>query len=204
VLSADGKSSIINEPAAVAAVKFYTDPLVTDGTAPPSTLQNDGVALRRLFDAGTVAQYFSGQYDLPAIKKEAPNLDIGVAPFPHPAGKQTSGILSGWAFVIPSASKHIDATLKFVSFLMTPESQGFYTDTFPASKKAMQLPRFADPLLQPFKKMLDFVRPVPSTPAWIQAQQIIFDNTQSVMLKAATPQQAMDKAKQQIQDALDR
>lgn len=203
VLSPDGKKAVVNSPAAVAAVKFYTDPLVTDGTAPPSTMQNDGTALRHLFDTGTVAIYFSGQFDLPAIKQEAPGIDIGVAPFPHPQGAQTAGILSGWGFVIPQQAQHVDATKKFVAFLMQPANQGFFTDTFPASKSAMDLPRFSDPLLQPFKEMLNFAKPVPTSPAWIQAQQILFDDTQQVMLKAATPQQAMDTAAQQIQDVLD-
>ena len=203
VFSPAGKTALVNQPAAVAAVKFYTDPLTTLNIAPPSTLQNDGLALRRLFDQGTVAQYFSGQYDLPAIKKEAPGLDIGVAPFPHPEGKQTAGILSGWTFVVPAASKHIDATLKFLAFLEKPENQGFFTDTFPASQSAMSLPRFADPLLQPFKAMLEFAKPVPTNPAWIQAQQILFDNTQQVLLKSASPQDAMNTAAQQIQDILD-
>ncbi|WP_454858049.1 ABC transporter substrate-binding protein [Rhizobium binxianense] len=204
VLNADFTKATVNEKAAVEAVEFYTSPLTKYKIAPPSTLQNDGLALRRLFDAGTVAQYFSGQYDLPAIQQEAPNLEIGVGPFPHPEGKQTSGILSGWAFVVPSDSKHKDAALRFAKFLMLPENQGYYTDTFPASISAMNLPRFKDPLLQPFKEMLKFTKPVPSTPAWIKTQQILFSHTQEVMLGSATPQEAMDAAADDINDALAR
>ncbi len=202
VLNEGMTKATINQPAAVEAVTFYTDPLTKYKIAPPSTLQNDGLALRRLFDTGTIAQYLSGQYDLPAIKKEAPDIDIGVAMFPHPKGKETAGILSGWDFIVPADSAHQDATLKFVAFLMKPENQGFYTDTFPAAQSAMSMPRFQDPLLQPFKEALKYARPLPASPAWIRTTQIVYSSVQSIMLGQATPQAAMDSAAQQIDAAL--
>ena len=57
ILSEDMTKATVNEPAAVEAVKFYTDKLVTEQVSPPSTLQNDGTANRRLFIAETVAMY---------------------------------------------------------------------------------------------------------------------------------------------------
>lgn len=202
VFSEDGKTAVVNSPETVEAVKFYTDMLTVHKAAPPSTLQNDGTALRRLFATGTIAQYFAGQFDLPALAKEAPDVEIGVAPFPHPEGKQTSGMLAGWAFLVPSDSPRKETTLKFVEFLMKPENQGFYTDTFPASQSAMSMPRFQEPLLQPFKDMLAFTRPAPTNPAWIQATQSMFSHVQEVLLGSATPQEAMDAANAEIQAVL--
>ena len=69
--------------------------------SPPSTLQNDGTANRRLFIAETVAMYQSGQFDVGSIRKENPNIDIGVMMIPHPEGKETAAILGGWSFIIP-------------------------------------------------------------------------------------------------------
>lgn len=202
IFSEDGKTAVVNSPETVEAVKFYTDMLTVHKAAPPSTLQNDGTALRRLFATGTIAQYLAGQFDLPALAKEAPDIEIGVAPFPHPTGKDTSGMLAGWAFLVPSESQHAKATLRFVEFLMKPENQGFYTDTFPASQSAMSLPRFQEPLLQPFKEMLAFTRPAPNNPAWIQATQSIFSHVQEVFLGSTTPQEAMDAANAEIQGVL--
>ncbi len=122
--------------------------------------------------------------------------------FPHPKGKDTAGILSGWDFIVPADSAHHDATLKFVAFLMKPENQGFYTDTFPAAQSAMSMPRFQDPLLQPFKEALKYARPLPASPAWIRTTQIVYSSVQSIMLGQATPQAAMDSAAQQIDAAL--
>jgi ABC-type glycerol-3-phosphate transport system substrate-binding protein len=88
------KTATVNSPAAVEAVKFYTGMLAM-GLSPPSTLQNDGTANRRLFIAETVAMYQSGQFDVPSIRKENPNIDIGVMPIPHPEGKDTAAVLGG-------------------------------------------------------------------------------------------------------------
>jgi multiple sugar transport system substrate-binding protein len=204
VVSEDLTTAVINSPEAVAAVDFYTRPLLVDKSAPPSTLQNDGAALRRLFVSGTIASYVSGQYDIPAIQKENPDLDFGVMLVPHPEGGETSGLLAGWSFVVPADSPKHEATLKFVAFMMQPENQGFFTDTFPAAQSAMSMERFQDPLLDPFKEMLKYARPAPATDAWITINQAMFDYTQAVMLGDSTPQEAMDEANEVIQEALDR
>jgi multiple sugar transport system substrate-binding protein len=144
IISDDMKTATVNSPEAVAAAKFYTDMLVTHHVSPPSTLQNDGTANRRLFIAGTVAAYQSGQFDVPSIRKENPNLDVGVMMIPHPEGKNTAAILGGWSFIIPKDAKNPEDTKKFVQFLAQADNMGFFTDTFPARKSAMDLPRFQD------------------------------------------------------------
>jgi multiple sugar transport system substrate-binding protein len=204
VISADGRHVIINEKPAVDAVAFYASLFTKYNAAPPSTLQNDGLALRRLFDNEVIAMYASGQYDLSPIKHEAPNLNLGVALLPHPNGKPPVGVLAGWSFVMPKAGRHPEATWRFVQFLMQRENMGYYTDTFPARQSAMSLPRFQDPQLQPYKEMLQYARAMPSIPAWVQIIQIVYDHMQSVLLKSSTPQQAMDSAAKQIQALLNR
>ncbi len=203
VVSDDGKKALINQPPAVQAIDEYTSYLVKYNVSPPSTLQNDGLALRRLFEAGTIAQYVSGQYDLPPLHSEAPTLEFGVGVMPHPEGKQTVTLLGGWNFIVPQAASHHDATLKFLAFLAQPQQMGFYTDTFPARKSALDLPRFQDPILAVFKQALQYAQPAPSIPAWVQIGQILYNNVQKVLLKSATPQQAMDTAAKQIQPLLD-
>jgi len=202
LVSENGKTALINQPPAVEAIQAYTDFLVKYNVSPPSTLQNDGLALRRLFDAGTIAQYVSGQYDIPALKAEAPNLDYGVAVMPHPEGKPTVTLLGGWNFIVPQAATHHDATLKFLAFLAQPAQMGMYTDTFPARQSAFKLPRFQDPNLAAFNDALQYARPAPPIPAWVQIGQILYNNIQKVLLKSATPQQAMDAAAKQIQPLL--
>ena len=197
IISDDMKKATVNQPAAVEAVKFYTD-FLADKLSPPSTLQNDGIANRQLFIAGTVAMYQSGQFDIDSIRKGNPNIDIGVAMIPHPDGKETAAIVGGWSFVIPKDAKNPDETKKFIRFLAEPDNMGFFTDTFPARKSAMKLPRFQDPILANFKAMLPYGRKMPPAKNWQQITQAYFDGLQSIMLGDASPQEAMDAAAEQI------
>ena len=202
LFSADQKKATVNEKPAVEAVQFYTDMLTTLKVSPPSTLQNDGTANRRLFDSETVAMYQAGVFDVPAIKKEAPGIDVGVMAMPHPVGKNTSGVLGGWSFIIPKGAKNPEDTKKFVAFLAEAPNQGFFTDSFPARKSAFSLPRFQDPAQQAFAAMLPFGRALPQQKNWIQITQKYFDGVQQILTGSAKPQQAMDDAAAEIADLL--
>lgn len=202
IISDDLKTAIVNEPAAVEAVTFYTD-FFKKGLSPASTLENDGTANRRLFIAGTVAAYQSGQFDIASIRKENATVDIGVMAIPHPEGKDTAAVLGGWSFVVPKEAKNPEEAKTFVKFLATSENMGFFTDTFPARVSSMEQERFKDPILQPFKAMLPFGRPVPQHKNWVQIVQAYFDGIQRILLDDQTVQESMDQANEEIQALLD-
>jgi multiple sugar transport system substrate-binding protein len=204
VISDDLRRAIVNQPAAVEAVDFYCGFFTRHNAAPPSTLQNDGLGLRRLFVAGTLAMYQSGQFDIPAIRQENANLQIGVGTLPHPQGKPTAAVLGGWNFVVPAQARNREGAAKLVAFLAKSDIMGFYTDTFPARVSAMDLPRFQDPILRPFKEMLPFARATPPLAAWVQMVQAYFDNVQRILLREVTPQVAMDDAARAMQRLIDR
>jgi multiple sugar transport system substrate-binding protein len=198
ILNAGMTRATIAEPAAVEAVTFYTDMYLRHHASPPSTLQDDGLSSRRLFIAETVAMYQSGQFDLEPIRRENPRIDLGAMMIPHPRGKPTAAALGGWSFIVPKDAPHPDDARKLVRFLCSSENMGFFTDTFPARLSAMNLPRFADPLLDSFKRMLPYGRKVPPRRNWLQIVQVYFDELQRILLKEATPQSAMDDAARQI------
>lgn len=202
IISEDGKTAIVNQPAAVEAVTFYTD-FFKKKLSPASTLENDGTANRRLFIAGTVAAYQSGQFDIGSIRKENAKIDIGVMQIPHPEGKDTAAVLGGWSFIVPKDAKNPDEAKAFLKFLSTAENMGFFTDTFPARKSAMDQERFKEPILQPFKAMLPFGRPVPQHKNWVQITQAYFDGIQRILLDEQTVQESMDQANEEIQALLD-
>ena len=203
IISADGKTAVINSPEAVAAIKFYTD-FYANKLSPDSTLQNDGVAARQLFIAGKVASYLTGQYDIAPIATAAPTLKIGAFMTPHPTGKQTAGILNGWSYVIPKDAANPTDAKKFLQFLNhSPTTWGYFTDTFPARTSSLALPRFQDPLLKPFAGMLPFGRPTPITPHWVQISQAMFNGIQRILTGQQDPQAAMDQANEEIQALLD-
>jgi multiple sugar transport system substrate-binding protein len=202
IISEDGKKALVNQPAAVAAVKFYTD-FFKNKQSPASTLQNDGNANRRLFIAGTVSAYQSGQFDIGAIQKEAPNIDLGVMTIPTPPGKKTAAILGGWSFVVPSTAKNQPEAKKFVAFLAEADNMAELTDTNPARTSAMGLPKFQAPILKSFLAMLPNGRPAPTHKAWVQITQAYFDGIQRILLGDEDVQKSMDGAAKEIQALLD-
>jgi ABC-type glycerol-3-phosphate transport system substrate-binding protein len=204
ILSADLTRAVVNEPAAVEAVAFYTDMLTRHRVSPPSTLQDDGNASRRLFVAESVAMYQSGQFDIAPIRAENPRLDLGVMLLPRPAGRERAAVLGGWSLIVPRDARHPDLARRFIRFLAEPDRMGYFTDTFPARQSAMVLPRFADPILRPFREMLPYGRRVPPRPDWLQIVQIYFTHVQRVLLGDVTPQTAMDEAAAEMQALLDR
>lgn len=202
LISDDMTTATVNTPETVAGVTFYTD-FLKKGLSPPSTLQNDGTANRRLFIAETVAMYQSGQFDVGSIRSENPNIDIGVMMIPHPEGKDTAAVLGGWSFIVPKDAANPDETKKFVEFLAQADNMGFFTDTFPARVSAMEMERFKDPILTVFKAMLPHGRTLPPHKNWIPITQAYFDGVQSIMVGDAEPQEAMDIAAEEIQALLD-
>jgi multiple sugar transport system substrate-binding protein len=203
IISADQTKAVVNSSEAIAAVQFYTD-FFKNKQSPDSTLQNDGLANRKLFDTGAVAMYQSGQFDVPAIKKESNGkINVGVMPIPHPEGKNTAAVLGGWSYVIPKDAKNPTDAKKFLQFLNTSENQAFFTDTFPARTSAMSAPRFSDPILSEFKKMLPFGRATPANKHWVQITQAYFDGIQRILLGDQDVKTSMDQANEEIQGLLD-
>jgi multiple sugar transport system substrate-binding protein len=202
IVSEDLTTAVVNSPEAVEAVTFYTD-FYKNGYSPASTLENDGLANRRLFIANQVATYQSGQFDVPAIRQENPTIDIGAFPIPHPEGKETAAILGGWSYVVPRDARNPEEAKLFLQFLNTSENQAFFTDTFPARVSSMSAERFNDPILASFKAMLPYGRPVPIHKAWVQITQAYFDGIQRILLEDQTVQESMDQANEEIQALLD-
>lgn len=203
VLNEGLDQSVLAQPESVEAVEFYTG-FLDDGLAPPSTLENDGNALRRLFIANKIAIYQSGQFDLRSIAEENPDIDIGTALLPHPEGKERSVILGGWNFAVPEAARNKEDALKLLAFLVEAENMGFYTDTFPARQSAMSMERFQDPQLEPFRDMLQFARRQPPLENWVQITQIYFDSIQEILLGEAEAAEILGDAAQQIDGLIQR
>lgn len=202
ILSEDMTQSNLDSPESIEAVEFYTGLLTEHEVAPPSTLENDGTALRRLFIAGSVAQYQSGQFDLVSIHEENPDLEVGTALIPHPEGKDTASILGGWNFAIPEAAPNKEDAVTFLTWLAQPEIMGFYTDTFPARQSAMDMERFQNPELNAFREMLQYARPQPPSEDWVQITQIYFNYIQEILLGGMSAEEAMMAADSQIESII--
>lgn len=202
ILGPDNKEVTINSPESVEAVKFYVDLFTTLKVSPPSTLENDSNALRRLFQVGNVAMIPGATSDIERIREAAPEIELGVAPLPHPDGKETAVILGGWNFIIPKDAPNKEAAIKLAAFMADAGRQAAYTTTFPAAMSGLQAQRFNDPLMDAHKTMLQHARPQPAIPQWGQIGQIYYNYLQEALLEGSTVQEAMDAAAEEIKSVL--
>jgi ABC-type glycerol-3-phosphate transport system substrate-binding protein len=202
ILSDDFTKVTLNQPESVAAVQFYADFYTKHAVAPPSTLENDGLALRRLFIAESIAMIQASQADFLLIKQGNPDLNLGVARLPHPKDRDPAVILGGWNFIVPAEAPNKAETLQFLQFLSSTENIAYYTNTSPARRSGFDQPQHQRPDLVGFKQMLDYARRQPPLPEWSQIVQIYYDHFQEVLL--GTPaQEAMDAAAAEIQPLLE-
>ena len=201
ILDADQQTVILDSPASIEGVEFYTGLYTEEGVSPPSTLENDSSALRRLFTVGTLAMIPGATSDVARIVEAAPDIDIGVGLMPHPEGKDPAVILGGWNFVIPAASENVDVAARLAAFVSQPERAAIYTTTFPANQEALSNERFSDPIMDAHKEMLAYARPQPSIAEWSQIGQIYYDNIQEILL-GSDPTETMTLAAEQIRGVL--
>jgi multiple sugar transport system substrate-binding protein len=114
IISADGKKSGYDSAAAAEGIKFWTD-LIADGSSPTLQQMSDTEAVA-MFEAGTVAMFYSGSYYANRFsehKELKSNADVA----PLPAGKQKATVINGIQNVGYAKTKHPEATRKFLLFL---------------------------------------------------------------------------------------
>ncbi|CAH0120269.1 hypothetical protein PAE9249_02786 [Paenibacillus sp. CECT 9249] len=194
-----GKKAVLNSPEAVEAMRKLTATVI-DGTAPKSTMEVDNTGVRDLFVNEKVAMYIGGQFDIEPIRKAKPSIELGTAVLPGPDGMGTTTV-DGFSFIMPQTAGKKDLGWRLIQFLSEPENMGELTATFPGRKSALTLPKFSDPLLQPFAKQLDKGETKPVADRWTDIEKILYRNMQLIILEQKDVQATMDQANREI-DAL--
>ena len=183
IISDDMTKATVNEPAAVEAVKFYTDMLhrarrlaALDAAErrhrqPPALHRRDGRdvpvrPVRHRLDPQGEPQHRHRRDDDPASGGQGDRGDPRRLELRHPEGRART----------PRRRRSSS------QFLAESDNMGFFTDTFPARISAMELPRFEDPILANFKAMLPHGRRVPPHKNWVQITQAYFDGIQRILL----------------------
>jgi multiple sugar transport system substrate-binding protein len=114
VISADGRSTGLAEPAAKAGISFWTD-LIKTGSS-PNLKQMTDTAPYQMFEAGKIAMYWGGSWDAaefganPGTKDDA---DVAVLP----SGVKKATVIHGLANVVSARSKHSAEAKEFAAYL---------------------------------------------------------------------------------------
>jgi multiple sugar transport system substrate-binding protein len=207
VLNEDGSKSTIDSPENLEALKFMVDG-IKNGAAPKAVTTMQEEPARRAWEAGKATFMRNWSYCY-ALSQKAPNVKgkFAVAPYPEWEGGGKAAVLGGHNMVISVYSKNPGGALKFIDYATSPERitknavKYSKTPTIGSSyddagvKKAMP---FADALRQGVENAKS--RPV--SPVYPEISEAIFKNVNEALAGQTSPEDALKKADEQINAAL--
>ena len=123
ILSADGKTSTINSPAAVAAVRTYGELITKYRTGDQNSGKYDPLTPNEDFAQGTLANWISGPWAIPTLKDKPVWGKFKVVPLPQKNPSAPAMVLYAWGWSVNAASKQQDEGWKWISFLSSHGEQ---------------------------------------------------------------------------------
>lgn len=201
----DDFTPAFNSPAGKEALQWFVD-LYDAGAVPPGTTNYLWDDLGAGFASGTIALNldwpgWAGYFNDPAASKVAGN--VGVAPAP----KGSAGVRTGWSgfhgFSVTEACATKEAAASLVQFLTNEESQILESSAGPLPTRtavwavvaeAAKSDPYKTEVLAAFQETGKTAFPVPPTPYWIEAGNLIFPELQAAILGDKTVDQALAAA----------
>lgn len=121
VLSADGKSEALDNPALRNTLAMYRR-MWGAGQIPGGAKTDNGSNFISPFFTGKVGMVGTGAFAIGLLKKEHPEIDFGVTPLPGEKGGSSS-FAGGDSIAIPAASKHKKEAWEFINWCLSEEVQ---------------------------------------------------------------------------------
>jgi multiple sugar transport system substrate-binding protein len=180
----DGKSGLDSQ-AAIDAAKMYKG-FIDGGLTEPGVTSYNREDVQNLFKQGKVATVITAPFLSGQIKKEAPNLNYGVAPIPTgPNGDGgTYGVTD--SIVLFANSKVKDEAWKFLDFIFTTDQRTAFDKVegfLPVNAEEAKNPMFADDAdLKVFASLLPKARFAPVIPGWEDIAQTTSNAVQKIYL----------------------
>ncbi|MBI4559081.1 MAG: extracellular solute-binding protein [Candidatus Hydrogenedentes bacterium] len=230
VLSEDGRTCRLNSPEGVQALTFlgqmfdgmggrraYNDFVVT----------NPGTDIYNPFAMGRIAMSVEDDWIIFRAMQYAPDMELGVAPVPAPAGRPTiTQSATNGMYMIPRNARHPNEAWDFVRYMNSPESQIIMLDTlkkqamlhggrhmypgFRPNRKVLEelSARFApreppfDKCFETCKQILDTLVPVTISPVTAVLRDEMRRAVERVSYHEVSPQQALNDATHRVQEQL--
>lgn len=204
VWSAGATAYDINNPAGIKALS-YLHKLVSNGYMSEEAINWTQGDVMHQFISENVAMMFNGPWQIPTMKKQAPDLNWKVTLIPK--DKEYASDLGGENFGIINGN-HIDATIEFVKYAADPEVMMTYINDFGyiASRQDVAAQQFAedDKVMQLFTKEMDYARPRGPHPDWPEISNALSSAMVKSMLGVATPEEAAAEAQNTIDEVLNK
>lgn len=209
VLNEDGTEPTINSPENLRALEFMVNG-IKEGAAPRSVVTMMEEESQRAFVAGRATYlrnwpyvYAIGQAENSKIRNK-----FEVAPYPPFEGGKTAGILGGLNLVISAYASNPGGALKFIDFATNEESMNRAASQFalpPALASSYEDPEVQEalPFASELKQAVEQAAPRPVTPVYSQVSQAIYENVNAALAGQVSPQEALQNAERDMQQALE-
>ena len=198
LLSAGGDPSKIDSPESIKAFSLMSD-IVKDGSMSKEVLNWVQSDVLKQFMTGKVAMMVNGPWQVPTLKKDAPDLKWNVTLLPK--DQKYASVLGGenWGVV---DGKNVDATVKFLMWVTKIDIYKTYIGKFgyfPSRKDLAADPEYtADPIYKVFVDELQYAQPRGPHAKWPQLSNCISGALQEVITGHSTPEKAAKDAQQKI------
>jgi multiple sugar transport system substrate-binding protein len=209
VLNEDGTEVTINSPENLQALELMVNG-IDSGAAPKANVTYMEEESQRAFVSGRTTYmrnwpyvYAIGNADGSEIKG-----DFEVAPFPSWEGGEAAGVLGGSNLMISTYSSNPGGALKLVDFITNEESNNRAASKYalpPALAAPYDNPEVQEalPFAQELKQAVEQAQPRPVSPVYTQISQAIYENINAALAGQATPQEALENAERDMQQALE-
>jgi multiple sugar transport system substrate-binding protein len=160
----DGTQITVNTPEMLAAMKWQADffhKVGPDKIAKFVGGFGEYDSAQAGFNSGKVAMMIEGEWQPTFIRRNAPNLNYGVAAPPHPAAnpeRKGTVVVGGTVMAIPAGVKNAELSAKALAYLQGPEPLATFMSqngNLPTTGTAAKDPRFLeDPKFKVFLDLL--------------------------------------------------
>ncbi len=199
---------LLNEPAAIAGLRFYADLPNRHRVAPRKT-ESGAASMSQWFLQQKLAMMVSGRWSVPVLREQAA-FDWDVAPLPAgPAGSRTGIDASGYAMA--AGTEHPQAAWALIEFLSSPEAVGRFTESgliIPARLDVAHSDVFLDPRKTPqngqvFLDAIETGVPTRSHPRWNEIAETLMLALDPVWDGKTSPEAAVADVTPRIEKMLE-
>ena len=188
---------LLTDPAAVEAMTFYFDLSLKEKVAPsPAELDQAG-GRQELFMAERVAMLYDHRGATVPFK-QITGFEWDMVEMASQV--QRAGNLNFAGYCVSAGSKQKEAAWEFVKWLTGPDGVPIFIgggNALPALKAAAELPELA--VQEPFRKAIDYSRPVIQTAKYTEIAPIIQEELESVVTGSSTAEQAAANLKERLE-----
>lgn len=191
----------MNTEGGIKALTLYQE-LINSGAMSKEVINwTQGDAMNQ-FISGNLAMMINGPWQVPTMRKEAPDLKWNVALIPM--DKANASDLGGENFAIIN-NDNVDASLDFLMYAVSPEKVKEYIDGFGyiSSRKDVAETQFADdPIMKKFAENMQYAYPRGPHERWPEISNAISTAFNEVITGVSDPATAAAKAQATIDSIL--